>query len=147
MCPFELGFLRFYVLSLTFPYFFIFLFFKRVWTVIVLFTHMDSLCSRQSSLFIGPTTTLFGKKFIKNGSHNTIHPFKNYLLRYFKFSVFSKNKLYPNGPYIFWKSYHWLHVFYILNTHVKFCDNRILFTIWCINLFLIRNFKLQKLAI
>ena len=36
------------------------------------------------------------------------------------------------------------HVFYILNMHIKFCLNQILFTI---NLFFIHNFRLQKLKI
>ena len=40
-----------------------------------------------------------------------------------------------------------LHVLYAHNTHVKFCVNRILFTIWSINLYIMHNFKLQKLAI
>ena len=40
-----------------------------------------------------------------------------------------------------------LHVLYVLNTHVKFCVNRILFTIWFINLYFIDNFILQKFAI
>ena len=40
--------------------------------------------------------------FIKNISHDTIHTFKNYFITVFlvfnfQFSVFSKNKLYPNG--------------------------------------------------
>ena len=89
----------------------------------------------------------FQKKiYIKNGSQGTIHTFKNYFAIVFSLFSFQQNKLYLNGPYIFWKSNNWLHVFYILNTHAQFCDNRILFTIWCINLFLIHNFKLQKLA-
>ena len=37
------------------------------------------------------------------------------------------------------------YVPYILNMHIKFCSNRILFTIWSINLFFIYNFRLQKL--
>ena len=37
-----------------------------------------------------------------------------------------------------------LHVLYVLNTHVKFYTNQILFTL-C--LYFIHNFKLQKLAI
>ena len=40
-----------------------------------------------------------------------------------------------------------LHILYALNTHVKFCVNRILFTIWFIRLYFMHNFKLQKLAI
>ena len=40
-----------------------------------------------------------------------------------------------------------LHVFYILIMHVKFRVNQMLFTIRCINLFFISNFRLQKLKI
>ena len=40
-----------------------------------------------------------------------------------------------------------LHVLYILNTHVKFRSNRMLFTIRSINLFFIYNFRSQKLEI
>ena len=39
------------------------------------------------------------------------------------------------------------HVPYILNMHIKFRSNRILFTIWSINLFFIYNFRSQKLEI
>ena len=39
------------------------------------------------------------------------------------------------------------HIFYVLNMHIKFCSNWILFTIWSINLFFIYNFILQKLEI
>ena len=39
------------------------------------------------------------------------------------------------------------HVPYVLNMHVKFRSNRILFTIWSMNLFFIHNFRLQKLEI
>ena len=37
-----------------------------------------------------------------------------------------------------------LHVFYVLNTHVKFFVNWMLFIIWSINLFFIHNFIIQK---
>ena len=40
-----------------------------------------------------------------------------------------------------------LHVLYALNTHVKFCVNRILFNISSIILYFMYNFKSQKLAI
>ena len=40
-----------------------------------------------------------------------------------------------------------LHVFYTLNTHIKFCINKILFIIWFIRLYFMHNFKLQKLTI
>ena len=52
-----------------------------------------------AALFMGPTTTLF-KKNIKNGSHGTIHTFKNYFATVFSVFNFSKNKLYPNGPFV-----------------------------------------------
>ena len=53
------------------------------------------------SLFTYCSCTVHALKNIKNGSHNTIHAFKNYLLQYFQFLVFSfsNNKLNPNGPY------------------------------------------------
>ena len=37
-----------------------------------------------------------------------------------------------------------LHVLYVLNTHIKFCSNRILFIIQFINLFFMHNLILQK---
>ena len=40
-----------------------------------------------------------------------------------------------------------LYIFYVLNTYVKFYDNRMLFTIRFINLFFMYNFRLQKLEI
>ena len=55
------------------------------WTV--LFTHCSS--------------TVHAFKNIKNGSHSTIHTFKNYFTTVFSVFNFSKNKLYPNGPYIY----------------------------------------------
>ena len=44
-----------------------------------------------------PTTSLFRKKNIKNGSRDTIHIFKNYFVTVFLVFSFNKNKLYPNG--------------------------------------------------
>ena len=63
--------------------------------VIVDFSPVNSAlvhCSQDSQ------TPLFSNFFIKNWSHGTIHTFKNYFT--IVFSVFSKNKLYPNGPYV-----------------------------------------------
>ena len=57
------------------------------------------------ALFIGPTITLF-KKNIKNWSHGTIHTFKNYFVIVFSVFSFSKNKLYPNGPWISLEIWH-----------------------------------------
>ena len=39
------------------------------------------------------------------------------------------------------------HIPYVLNMHIKFFSNRILFTIRSINLFFIQNFRLQKFEI
>ena len=40
-----------------------------------------------------------------------------------------------------------LYVIYIFNTHVKFCTNQMISNIRSINLFLIHNFRIQKLEI
>ena len=40
-----------------------------------------------------------------------------------------------------------LHVFYVVNIHIKFHVYRMLFTIRFINLLFIHNFKLQKFEI
>ena len=39
------------------------------------------------------------------------------------------------------------HVPYVLNMHIKFHSNQILFTIWSTNLFFIYNFRIQKIDI
>ena len=39
------------------------------------------------------------------------------------------------------------HVLYVLNMYINFHSNKMLFTIWLINLFFIHNFRLQKLEI
>ena len=54
------------------------------------------------TLFMGPTTTLFRKKNIKNGSHNTIHTFKNYFATVF--SIFSKISCIQTDPHLLSKS-------------------------------------------
>ena len=83
---------------------FFFLFFSRFSRrQISLFTH----CSRTiHALFTGPTATLLKKIYIKNGSHGTIHVFKNYFTLVFSVFSFQQNKLYPNRQYPFgygWK--------------------------------------------
>ena len=54
------------------------------------------------ALFTDPQIPLFSNFFIKNGSHCTIHTFKNYFATVFSVSIFSfsKNKLNPNEPLI-----------------------------------------------
>ena len=39
------------------------------------------------------------------------------------------------------------HVPYVLNMHINFRSNQMIFTIWLINFFFIHNFRLQKLEI
>jgi len=55
-----------------------------------------SYCSRTVSYCSCTVYPFFNHFFIKNGSYDTIHIFKNYFATVF--SVFSKNKLYPNRP-------------------------------------------------
>ena len=112
---------------LRFPLFF-FLFFSRFSRrQISLFTH----CSRTiHALFTGPTATLFRKKYIKNGSHGTIHAFKNYFAIVFSVFSFQQNKLYPNRPLVsIWiplillKTENWKHyskiIFKCVNSNVR----------------------------
>ena len=80
-----------------FLFFFFLLFSRFSRRQISLFTH----CSRTiHALFTGPTATLFRKKYIKNGSHGTIHAFKNYFAIVFSVFSFQQNKLYPNRPLV-----------------------------------------------
>ena len=55
-----------------------------------------------------PQTSLFSHFFIKNWSHSTIYTFKNYFVTVF--SVFSKNKLYPNESLVCQLEYNFLFV-------------------------------------
>ena len=65
---------------------------------------MLTFCSEQCiyALFTDPQISFFINFFIKNGSHITIHTFKNYFATVF--SVFSfqfqQNKFYPNTPIV-----------------------------------------------
>ena len=43
----------------------------------------------------------YSEKNIKNGSHGTIHTFKNYFAIVFSVFSFSNNKFNPNGPLFF----------------------------------------------
>ena len=73
---------------------FFFFFSRTCW----LFVSEQCICA----LFMDPQITLFSNFFIKNGSHDTIHTFKNYFATVF--SVFNfqfqQNKFYPNTPYV-----------------------------------------------
>ena len=67
-------------------------------------------CSRD------PQISLFSNFFIKNGSHDTIHTFKNYFVTVFSVFSFSINKFNPNGPYI---SHSCLVFFFVLEELIK----------------------------
>ena len=69
-----------------------FFFFSRAFLWRLAFQVRPVHCSRDLQ------TSFFSKTFIKNGSHGTIHTFKNYLLHCFQFSIFSlqQNKQYSN---------------------------------------------------
>ena len=106
--------IRFPLLHFSFSFFFFFfctrnwrqrlLFMYRAWTVAenfdfsTIFSTLVGLvhCSLDSQI------SLFSNFFIKNGSHGTIHLFKNYFV--IVFSVFSfqfqQNKFYPNRPLV-----------------------------------------------
>ena len=91
--------------------FFLPFFFSRVFGVMRLLFMTCSLNSSRKcwifhskqcirALFTDPQIPFFNYFFIKNGSHGTIHIFKNYFATVF--SVFSfqfqQNKFYPNRP-------------------------------------------------
>ena len=95
MCPFGLGLLRVCVLSFTFPSSSFFFSFFSAYEQSTWFMHMDSLCRRQSTLFMHWSRTIYRthnyfiqKKNIKNESHDTIYTFKIYLVT--MFLIFSK---------------------------------------------------------
>ena len=71
------------------------LFMHCTWTVAAKFdfSHSFQPISAHRALFMDPQISLFSNFFIKNGSHGTIHTFKNYFA-----TVFFSFQLYPNGP-------------------------------------------------
>ena len=116
MCVFgfDLSCVAFLVLAFLFFFFF---FFSCVLFCFVL--QMLTFCSEQCTyaLFTDPQITLFSNFFIKNGSHGTIHTFKNYFATVF--SVFSfqfqQNKFYPNTPCIAYRTYIYIYIYICLN--------------------------------
>ena len=70
----------------------------------------------------GSTNSIFSNFFIKNGSHDTIHIFKNYfgtMFSVFNFQ-FQQNKFYPNRPLVsVWITR--LHLaFFFFSTHEQY---------------------------
>ena len=82
-----------------FPPSFLFFFFAFSATMVDPFSGEQCIYA----LFMVPQTPLFINFFTKNGSHNTIHTFKNYFATVFSlFSFqFQQNKFYPNKPLLF----------------------------------------------
>ena len=74
------------------------------------------------ALFTNPQIPLFNNFFIKNGSHGTIHTFKNYFATVFSVSVFSfsKNKLNPNVPQIYNKTREKDNAKIVTDLYIKF---------------------------
>ena len=117
-CPFELGLLGFYVLSLTFPYFIYFFIFPA---------HMNSNCTVHAHGFTVQETKctvhrtynhFIQKKNIKNGSQSTIHLFEIILLRNFQFLVFSKISFIRTDPTYF-QNLTIDYMFFIFLTHMS----------------------------
>ena len=88
-------------LSFAFAVFFFFFFsllhaFQRGQNL--LFTYYLTLFTHCSDTVHGTYSHFIQKKIkIENGSHGTIHIFKNYFVTIFSVFSFNKNKLYPNG--------------------------------------------------
>ena len=95
-----------------------FRFFRHVWTVTILFMHMDSMCNRQSALFTRPTTTLCKKKKLKMGPTALFNHSKIILLRYFQFSAFSKISCIRTDPTYF-ENLTIDYMFFIFLTHMS----------------------------
>ena len=95
-CPFGFGVLRVYVCKSCFVLFFFFWFQSHYLT-------KSTVNSARMHCSWVPQIPLFSHFFIKNGSHGTIHTFKNDFATMFSVLVFSfsKNKLNSNGPFIF----------------------------------------------
>ena len=95
-CPFGFGVLRVYVCKSHFVLFFFFWFQSHYLT-------KSTVNSARMHCSWVPQIPLFSHFFIKNGSHGTIHTFKNDFATMFSVLVFSfsKNKLNSSGPFIF----------------------------------------------
>ena len=74
------------------------------------------------ALFTNPQIPLFSNFFIKNGSHGTIHTFKNYFVTVFSVLVFSfsKNKLNPNVSQIYNKTREKDNAKIVTDLYIKF---------------------------
>ena len=71
-----------------------------VWRLALCFSFFQAAYvdfQRQNLLFMNSACTVYVFKNIKNGSHGTIHTFKNYFTKVFSVFSFSKNKFNPNG--------------------------------------------------
>ena len=106
-----------FVLRFSLFFFSFFLFFCSA-RICWLFHGEQCICA----LFTNPQIPLFSNFFIKNGSHGTIHTFKNYFATVFSVSVFSfsKNKLNPNVPQIYNKTREKDNAKIVTDLYIKF---------------------------
>ena len=95
LCP------RFAVAFSLFCFVFFFFFCPHMLTLV----HKKSIFCTVAILFIYCSNTVHALKNIKNGSHGTIHTFKNYFVTVLLVFSFSNNKFNPNGPLIIFSLY------------------------------------------
>ena len=105
-----------------------FFFFFRAWTVTSHGFTVHALFGTVHALF----STVHVLKNVKNGSHDTIYTIKNYFATVI--SVFSNNKLNPNGPKVISKtSLSHTHIFVSSHTHTHiyiYIWNNVIIKIW-----------------
>ena len=91
-------------------------FFQCAWTVTTLFRQINSLCRRQSTLFIHCLRTV-------HEYHGIIHPFKNYFVTVF--SVFNKINYIQMDPKLFNLLYCYMIIYYISLHIINFKKKKI----------------------
>ena len=99
-CALELGLLRLCVLSLMFPLFF-FSFFRRVWTVTILFSIWIHCARDKVHCSLDQQLLYPEKNILKMGPTALVNHSKIILLRYFQFSAFSKISCIRTDPTYF----------------------------------------------
>ena len=97
-------------LLLRFSFTVCFLFFLFFFLAREQWSHLSSLC-RDKNHYLYTVHhclhTVHTLKNIKNGSHSTIHTFKNYFATVLSVFNFSNNKLNPNRPFVFFWGENW----------------------------------------
>ena len=118
----------------------------------------DLLGVLQANVYLPPLDCAY-QVCLKRLVSAQIHPsrfvsFWNWVELHFLFAFqYLRNKVSLNFSYIIFLGVNFenltveFHILYVINMHIKFHLNQILFTIWLINLFFIYNFRLQKFEI